>query len=77
MGVILLLDWTFRTSSNSARTSNENRRPYELRHTAISHQADRGRSSWEIADWAGTSERMISDVYRHQLTQVSALTPCD
>ena len=51
--------------------------PYELRHTAISHQADRGRSSWEIADWAGTSERMISDVYRHQLTQVSALTPGD
>ncbi len=52
-------------------------RPYELRHTAISHQADRGRSSWEIADWAGTSERMISDVYRHQLTQISALTPED
>jgi integrase len=52
-------------------------RPYELRHTAISHQADRGRSSWEIADWAGTSERMISDVYRHQLNQVSALTPGD
>lgn len=29
--------------------------PYELRHTAISMQADAGRSSWEIADWAGTS----------------------
>lgn len=52
-------------------------RPYELRHTAISHQADRGRSSWEIADWAGTSERMISDVYRHQLSQISSLVPSD
>lgn len=51
--------------------------PYELRHTAISHQADRGRSSWQIADWAGTSERMISTVYRHQLTEVSDLTPGD
>jgi len=51
--------------------------PYELRHTAISHQADRGRTSWQIADWAGTSERMISGVYRHQLTQVSELTPED
>ncbi|MGB5760870.1 MAG: tyrosine-type recombinase/integrase [Acidimicrobiales bacterium] len=51
--------------------------PYELRHTAISHQADRGRSSWQIADWAGTSERMISSVYRHQLTQVSDLMPGD
>ncbi|MEM7341991.1 MAG: tyrosine-type recombinase/integrase [Actinomycetota bacterium] len=52
-------------------------RPYELRHTAFSHQADRGRSSWEIADWAGTCERMISDVYRHQLAQVSVLMPGD
>jgi integrase len=51
--------------------------PYELRHTAISHQADRGSSSWQIADWAGTSERMISSVYRHQLTQVSDLLPGD
>ena len=33
---------------------------YELRHTAISFQADAGKSSWEIADWAGTSERMIA-----------------
>ncbi|MEM9892798.1 MAG: tyrosine-type recombinase/integrase [Actinomycetota bacterium] len=51
--------------------------PYELRHTAISHQADAGRSSWEIADWAGTSERMISDTYRHQLRDISDLTPAD
>lgn len=51
--------------------------PYELRHTAISHQADSGRSSWEIADWAGTSERMISETYRHQLKGISGLTPAD
>jgi integrase len=49
--------------------------PYELRHTAISLQADAGRSSWEIADWAGTSERMVSDVYRHRLSTVSLLGP--
>lgn len=49
--------------------------PYELRHTAISMQADAGHTSWEIADWAGTSEAMISDVYRHRLRRVSALGP--
>ncbi len=49
--------------------------PYELRHTAISMQADAGHSSWEIADWAGTSEAMISDVYRHRLRTVSRLKP--
>ena len=49
--------------------------PYELRHTAISLQADAGRSSWEIADWAGTSERMVSDVYRHRLRATAALQP--
>lgn len=49
--------------------------PYELRHTAISLQADAGQSSWEIADWAGTSERMISDVYRHRLSGVARLRP--
>ena len=27
--------------------------PYELRHTAITHEADAGWSSFEIADWAG------------------------
>lgn len=47
--------------------------PYELRHTAITMQADAGHSSWEIADWAGTSEAMISDVYRHRLGRVSKL----
>ena len=49
--------------------------PYELRHTAISLQADAGASSWEIADWAGTSEAMISRVYRHRLRRVSVLRP--
>ena len=51
--------------------------PYELRHTAISHQADAGRTSWEIADWAGTSETMISSRYRHRLRRVSNLRPAD
>lgn len=51
--------------------------PYELRHTAISHQADLGRSSWQIADWCGSSERLISDTYRHRLSELSDLTPAD
>lgn len=50
-------------------------RPYELRHTAISMQADAGRSAWEISDWAGTSEAMISRTYRHRLRRVSSLIP--
>lgn len=49
--------------------------PYELRHTAVSLQADAGRSSFEIADWAGTSEEMISRIYRHRLRQVADLRP--
>ncbi len=49
--------------------------PYDLRHTAISQQADAGRSTWEIADWAGTSEEMISRVYRHRLRRVASLRP--
>lgn len=53
--------------------------PYELRHTAISHQADTGRTAWEIADWAGTSEAMISSRYRyrHRLRRVSTIRPAD
>jgi integrase len=51
--------------------------PYELRHTAISLQADIGRSSWEIADWAGTSEAMVSRIYRHRLRRLSRLRPAD
>lgn len=51
--------------------------PYELPHTAITLQADAGRTSWEIADWAGTSEAMISSRYRHRLRRLSALLPAD
>ncbi len=51
--------------------------PYELRHTAVTMQADAGNSSWEIADWAGTSEAMISEVYRHRLQRLSALRPAE
>jgi integrase len=49
--------------------------PYELRHTAITFQAEAGHSAWAIADWAGTSERMIADTYRHKLTDTSPLDP--
>jgi integrase len=49
--------------------------PYELRHTAITMQADAGHSSWEIADWTGTSEAMISEVCRHRLRLLAALRP--
>lgn len=49
--------------------------PYELRHTAVSFQAEAGHSAWAIADWAGTSERMIADVYRHKLLGTSPLGP--
>jgi integrase len=46
---------------------------YELRHTAISLQAEAGHNAWQIADWAGTSERMITEVYRHQLGNIAPL----
>ncbi len=49
--------------------------PYELRHTAISLQADAGYPAFLIADWAGTSERMISEVYRHRITTTISLEP--
>ena len=48
---------------------------YELRHTAITLMAEAGHAAWQIADWAGTSERMITDVYRHRLQAVSPLGP--
>lgn len=47
--------------------------PYELRHTAITLQLDADHDMWRVADWAGTSERMIEEVYRHRLTRVSEL----
>ncbi len=48
---------------------------YELRHTAISIQAEAGYAAFQIADWAGTSARMISEVYRHKLGGVIGLAP--
>ncbi len=49
--------------------------PYELRHTAISLQADNGANAWEIADWAGTSQMMVDRVYRHRLRRIAGLLP--
>jgi hypothetical protein len=40
-------------------------------------QADVGRSSWELADWAGTSEAMINRTYRHRLRRVTTILPVD
>ena len=49
--------------------------PYELRHTAITFQVETGADVWRIADWAGTSERMIEDIYRHRTVRTSPLSP--
>ena len=49
--------------------------PYELRHSAITFQIDAGYPTWDVSDWAGTSTRMIDDVYRHRLTPVSGIGP--
>ena len=51
--------------------------PYDLRHTAITLQSRRGYSDWELADWAGTSERMINEVYRHRTDRVVRVSPLD
>jgi hypothetical protein len=40
---------------------------------SISLQADAGHSGFEIADWAGASEEMISRVCRHRLRRVAEL----
>ena len=48
--------------------------PYELRHTAITFQLDGGHETWRVADWAGTSERMIEEIHRHRLNRVSDLS---
>lgn len=48
---------------------------YELRHTAITLQCEAGHPAFRIADWAGTSERMIADTYRHRLVEVSPVGP--
>jgi pimeloyl-ACP methyl ester carboxylesterase len=51
--------------------------PYELRHTAITHQIESGRSATQVADWAGTSERMIYKHYRHKLREIVEVDPLD
>ncbi len=48
--------------------------PYELRHTAITFQIEAGQEAWKVADWAGTSVRMIEDVYRHRLSRVTEIS---
>jgi integrase len=50
---------------------------YDLRHTAITFQVENGHPVERIADWAGTSERMIWDVYRHKLDDVTDLGSID
>ncbi len=50
---------------------------YDLRHTAITFQVEKGHTVHQIADWAGTSERMIIDVYRHKLNDITDLGPSD
>jgi len=49
--------------------------PYDLRHTAITLQSKLGYSDWELADWAGTSERMVNEVYRHRTDRVVGVRP--
>ena len=46
---------------------------YDLRHSAITLTVENGHPLHKIADWAGTSERMIADVYRHKLDIISDL----
>ncbi len=48
---------------------------YELRHTAISFQVDANHIAWQVADWAGTSVRMVEEVYRHRLDDIVPLKP--
>lgn len=48
---------------------------YDLRHTAITYQVEKGYPVHRIADWAGTSEPMIIDVYRHKLDEITDLGP--
>ncbi|MEM7352723.1 MAG: site-specific integrase [Acidobacteriota bacterium] len=51
--------------------------PYELRHTAITFQLEAGHPAWKVADWAGTSERMIEQIYRHRISRVASIGPAD
>ncbi len=51
--------------------------PYELRHTAITHQIEAGHPPSRVADWAGTSEEMIYRHYRHKIRELTDLEPTD
>ncbi len=51
--------------------------PYELRHTAISQQIEAGHNLTQVADWAGTSVKMIQQHYRHKLKEISIIPPVD
>ncbi len=50
---------------------------YDLRHTTITFQIEKETPVHRVADWAGTSERMIWDVYRHLLRDVTDVGPSD
>jgi integrase len=50
---------------------------YDLRHSAITLMIENGHPVYRVADRAGTSERMIWDVYRHLLDNVTDLGSID
>ncbi len=64
-------------SAASSEAAFETIVPYELRHTAITFQLDAGHEAWRVADWAGTSERMIEQIYRHRLSRVADIGPVE
>ncbi len=49
-------------------------RPYDLRHTTITNLANDGYTNWQLADYAGTSVRMIEETYRHRTEGIVRLT---
>ena len=50
---------------------------YDLRHTAITLHIENGHPAHKVADWAGTSELMIANHYRHKLDEISDLGPVE
>lgn len=51
--------------------------PYDLRHTATTLQPKLGYSDSELAEWAGTSERMINEGHRHRTDRGASGIPAD
>ncbi len=49
----------------------------ELRPAAITIQVENGWLPQRIADWAGTSELMITRYYRHKVVQVREIGPIE